>query len=82
MLLKSKPGTNHTEFTFPYSMAENSFWGELCYRKNTEKNAACFYPFECLDPFICPRLKLLFISFKKTFCGLRKKSPVMNSFDN
>lgn len=68
MLLKSKPGTNHTEFIFPYSMAENSFWGGYA----TEKNAACFYPFKCLDTLICPRLKLLFVSFKKTFGRLRK----------
>lgn len=39
MLLKSKPGTNHTEFTFSYSMAENSFWGDYA----IEKNATLFF---------------------------------------
>lgn len=68
MLLKSKPGTNHTEYTFSYSKAENPFSRGYA----TEKNAAFFYPFECLDSVICPKFKLLLICFKKTFCRPRK----------
>lgn len=68
MLLKSEPGTNHTEFTFSYSIAENSFFGGYA----TEKNAAGFYPIKCSDSLICPKLKLLLVSFKKHFADWEK----------
>lgn len=80
MLLKLKPGTDHFEFVFSYSVPTNHFRGGAMLQKHREKLQLVF-PLLNIGLFNLPQIQPASCVLQEIIVQAEKSSSVINAFD-